>query len=40
MNIAFLWNSNELLPTEKVMEKMKNLLNKINDSVADISSVD
>jgi hypothetical protein len=28
------------LPTEKVMEKMKNLLNKINDSVADISSVD
>ena len=37
INIAFLWNSNEILPTEKVMEKMKNLLNKINESIADTS---
>ena len=40
INIAFLWNCNEILPTEKVMEKMKNLLIKINDSVTDISSAD
>ena len=37
LNIAFLWNSNEIMPTEKVMEKMKNLLTKINESLADPS---
>jgi ribonuclease P protein component len=40
VNIAFLWNCNELLPTTKVMEKMQNLLNKINESVSDTSSAD
>ena len=40
VNIAFLWNCNELLPTAKVMEKMQNLLNKINESVSDTSSAD
>ena len=34
LNIAFLWNSNDILPTAKVMEKMQNLLTKINESVA------
>ena len=36
LNIAFLWNSNDMLPTARVMEKMQNLLNKINESIADI----
>ena len=40
VNVAFLWNSNNLLPTKKVMEKMQNLLNKINESVSDTSLVD
>ena len=35
INIAFLWNSNEILPTKKVMEKMQNLLTKINESLTD-----
>ncbi len=39
VNIAFLWNSNELLPTEKVIGKMQNLLYKVNESVADTLSV-
>ncbi len=34
VNIAFLWISNELFPTKKVMEKMQNLLTKINESLA------
>ena len=38
INIAFLWTSNELLPTIKVMEKMQNLLTKINESVTDTPS--
>jgi len=38
VNIAFLWNSNDLLPTAKIMEKMQNLLNKINESVSDTST--
>ena len=38
VNVAFLWNSNDILPTEKVMDKMENLLNKINESLADTSS--
>lgn len=37
INIAFLWTSNELIPTEKVMEKMQNILNKINDAVSETS---
>ena len=40
VNIAFLWNSNDLLPTAKVMEKMQILLNKVNESVSDTSSAD
>lgn len=35
VNIAFLWVSNDLLPTQKVMEKMQSLLTKINESVTD-----
>ena len=38
VNVAFLWNCNEILPTGKVMEKMQTLLYKINESVADGSS--
>ncbi len=38
LNIAFLWNSNELLPTPRVTEKMKTLLSKINETVADTPS--
>ena len=38
LNIAFLWISNELLPSVKVMERMKNLLTKINESVTDTPS--
>ena len=40
VNIACLWNSNDLLPTAKVMEKMQILLNKVNESVSDTSSAD
>lgn len=40
LNIAFLWNSNELLPSAKVMEKMQTLLSKINETVADTPSSD
>ena len=40
VNIAFLWNSNDLLSTAKVMEKMQILLNKVNESVSDTSSAD
>lgn len=40
INIAFLWNSSDLLPTVKVMEKMQHLLNKINESVSETSSAD
>ena len=40
LNIAFLWNSNELLPSAKVMEKMQTLLSKINETVADTPSAD
>lgn len=39
LNIAFLWNSNELLPSAKVMEKMQTLLSKINESLTDNPSV-
>ena len=34
LNIAFLWISNDILPTQKVMDRMQNLLTKINESVA------
>lgn len=40
LNIAFLWNSNELLPSAKVIEKMQTLLSKINETVADTPSAD
>ena len=38
LHVAFLWNSNELLPSAKVMEKMQTLLSKINETVADTPS--
>ena len=38
LNIAFLWVSNDILPTQKVMEKMQNLLTKINENLADTPS--
>ena len=38
LNIAFLWSSNELLPTKKIMDKMQNLLTKINESLAETPS--
>lgn len=39
LHVAFLWNSNELLPSAKVMEKMQTLLSKINESLTDNPSV-
>jgi len=38
LNIAFLWSSNEFLPTKKIMDKMQNLLTKINESLAETPS--
>jgi ribonuclease P protein component len=40
INISFLWNSNDILSTAKVMEKMQILLNKVNESISDTSSAD
>lgn len=34
LDIAFLWTSDELLPTEKVFQKMQNLLQRIHESVS------
>ena len=34
LDIAFLWTSDELLPTETVFQKMRNLLLRIHESVA------
>lgn len=34
LDIAFLWTSNEILPTEKVFQKMQNILQRIHESVA------
>ena len=33
LDIAFLWTSNEMLPTEKVFQKMHNILCRIHESV-------
>lgn len=33
LDIAFLWTSAEMLPTEKVFQKMKNLLCRIQESI-------
>ena len=35
LDIAFLWTSNEVLPTEKVFQKMKNILLRIRESLTD-----
>ena len=34
LDIAFLWTSDEVLPTEKVFQKMQNILQRIHESVA------
>lgn len=34
LDIAFLWTSDELLPTEKVFQKMQNILLRIHESIA------
>jgi len=34
LDIAFLWTSDEILPTEKVFQKMQNLLQRIHESVS------
>ncbi|MBR6032131.1 MAG: ribonuclease P protein component [Bacteroidaceae bacterium] len=33
LDIAFLWTSNDELPTEKVFQKMQNILQRIRESV-------
>ena len=35
LDIAFLWTSAEMLPTEKVFLKMKNVLQRIQESVVE-----
>ena len=35
LDIAFLWTSDEMLPTEKVFQKMKNILCRIQESVVE-----
>ena len=35
LDIAFLWTSPELLPTEKVFQKMKNILQRIRETLTD-----
>ena len=34
LDIAFLWTSDEMLPTEKVFQKMQNILWRIHENVA------
>ena len=34
LDIAFLWTSDEILPTKKVFQKMQNLLQRIHESVS------
>lgn len=34
LDIAFLWNSDEMLPTETVFLKMQNILQRIHENVA------
>ena len=33
LDIAFLWTSDEILPTDKVLQKMHNILQRIHESV-------
>ena len=33
LDIAFLWTSAEMLPTDKVFQKMKNILQRIQESI-------
>ena len=33
LDIAFLWTSAEMLPTDKVFQKMKNILQRIRESI-------
>lgn len=35
LDIAFLWTSDEILPTEKVFQKMQNILCRIKESMTD-----
>ena len=35
IDIAFLWTSDELLPSEMVFQKMKNILQRIQESIAE-----
>ena len=35
LDIAFLWTSNEVLPTEKVFQKIHNILCRIKESLTD-----
>jgi len=37
LDIAFLWTSDEMLPTEKVFQKMHNILQRIHESVASVA---
>ena len=34
VDIAFLWTSDEVLPTEKVFQKMQNILQRIHETIA------
>jgi ribonuclease P protein component len=34
LDIAFIWTSDEVLPTEKVFQKMQNILQRIHENVA------
>ena len=34
LEIAFIWTSDEVLPTEKVFQKMQNILQRIHENVA------
>lgn len=37
LDIAFLWTSDEMLSTEKVFQKMHNILQRIHESVASVA---
>lgn len=38
LDIAFLWTSAEMLPTDKVFQKMHNILQRIHESIASAAS--
>ena len=38
LDIAFLWTSAEMMPTEKVFQKMKSILQRISESIALVHS--